>query len=154
MIKKILLTLSFLLLLAPVLANQTTTLTIQPSGNVTIDNVQNLYGFDIKIVWNSNELTLINASFNPIWTNYFVALEQSGADFYRLVVVSISGSSFNGSATLIQTQFVGEGSIRFDIVKLSDSYWQPICFTLTSFRVISALEWKALDAWRKQAYSI
>jgi hypothetical protein len=145
MIKKIILALFCLLVITPVLAGQTATLTIQPSGNVNIQNIQDLYGFDIKIVWNPTELTLIKSTFNPIWANYFVAIDKTGPDFYRLVVVSISGS-FSGSATLISLQFVGEGSITFSIVKLSDSHWQSIPVILNSFRITSTFEQKAWEA--------
>jgi len=138
-----------ILAIIPVLATQPTTLTIQPSGNVDIQNVQDLYGFDIKIVWNPNELTLMKATFNPIWTNYFVAIDKNGVDFYRLVVVSISGS-FTGSTTLISLQFVGEGSINFSIVKLSDSHWQSIPVTLNPLHIVDVLEQKNLDAEIKQ----
>jgi hypothetical protein len=139
MIKKIILALICLLAITPVLAGQTSTLTIQSSGNVDIQNVQDLYGFDIKIVWDPTELTLMKATFNPIWTNYFVAIDKNSADFYRLVVVSISGS-FSGSATLVSLEFAGEGSISFELVKLSYSHWQPIPVTLNPLHIVDAFE--------------
>ena len=152
MIRKILLIICCLLAITPVLAAQPTTLSIEPSGNVTIQNVQDLYGFDIKLIWNPNEVTLTKATFNPTWPNYFIAIDDTGVDFYRLVVVSISGS-FNGSTTLISLEFVGEGSIDFNIVKLSDSHWQPIPVTLNSFRIATALEQKCLDVEKKLTLS-
>ena len=145
MMKKMIFALCCLLAITPVLASQPTTLTIQQSGDITIENVQDLYGFDIKIVWNPNELTLMKATFNPVWTNSFVAIDKTGLGFYRLVVVSTSGS-FSGSATLISLEFAGDGSINFSIVKLSDSHWQPIPITLNPLYIINDFEQKVWDA--------
>jgi len=120
---------------------------------VTIANVTDLYGFDIRVSWNNALLTLdsvpYNASLDALWPGgWFVAKSETyvggggGGGGYMLVALSTSTSFTEdpGSQVLFPMHFkilkgcnfVLETPIYFDVVKLSDSNYQPILHTKTN----------------------
>lgn len=116
-----------------VLATPTTILSVKSTTEttykVTIENVDNLFGYDIQISWNPTVLSLEQATIMPVWNEYFIAKDNISEGSYRLVVVSTK-DAFTGSATLFTLEFgsvgYGETTINFTIVKLADDHWQPI----------------------------
>jgi len=119
---------------------------------VTIENVTDLYGFDIRVSWDNTLLTLdsvpYNTSLDALWpSGWFAAKNETygggggGGGGYMLVALSTSTSFTNlGSQVLFPMHFkmikgcnfVLQTSIYFDIVKLSDSAYQPILHTKTN----------------------
>ena len=120
---------------------------------VTIEKVTDLYGFDIRVSWNNALLTLdsvsYNASLDALWPGgWFVAKSETygggggGGGGYMLVALSTSTSFTEdpGSQVLFPMHFkilkgcnfVLETPIYFDVVKLSDSNYQPILHTKTN----------------------
>jgi hypothetical protein len=120
---------------------ESTTFTVE----VKIANVTDLYGFDLKLTWNDTLLDLASvgyqANLNIIWTDWDVAMNNTGAGWYRLVAHERTAENgFTGDATLINLTFhikygpcyIEEGYqlstlIHFALVKLSDSNSDPIC---------------------------
>jgi hypothetical protein len=115
-------------------------------ANVTLKGVTDLKGFDFKLSWDSSLLTLTSVDFNTtldnIWgsENWFCALNESGAGWYKLVALSTK-DSFNStdsqSLFILEFQvedphsnFVRETPIQFAVHKLSDSNAQPIEHTV------------------------
>jgi hypothetical protein len=113
--------------------------------NVTIQNVQDMWGFDFNVTWDSALITLVGVDFNTsldkVWGSgkWYYAKNESGTGYYKLVALSTS-SSFNGTGatTLVtltfrvedpHTNLVRETAIHFDTHKLSDSKWTPITHT-------------------------
>jgi len=118
---------------------------------VTITNVTNLFGFDIRVSWDSSLITLesaeYNASLDALWGvgGWFVAKNETygggggGGGGYMLVALSMSSvfTKDPGSQTLFplhfkvikHCNFVLTTPIHFDVAKLSDKGWQSIVHT-------------------------
>jgi hypothetical protein len=113
--------------------------------NVTIQNVQDLWGFDFNVTWDNTLLTLVGVDFNTpldkVWGggNWYYAKNETGAGYYKLVALSTL-NSFNGTAATTlatltfrvedpHTNLMKETAIHFATDKLSDSKWTPITHT-------------------------
>lgn len=107
----------------------------------SIQNVVDLFGFDLNVTWNKALLTLVNTEYSNeldgIWGsgNWVVVMNQSGLGWYKLVATSTL-SGFNGSKPLAKLTFRVEYSatnqetpIHFETHKLSNSHWTPIAHT-------------------------
>jgi hypothetical protein len=118
---------------------------------VTIENVTGLFGFDIRVSWNNNLLTLDSTAkdtyFNTLWPDgWQIALENAssgggggGGGGYKLVALS-TNTSFTkdpGAQVLFamhfkiikSCNFILETPFYFDLVKLSDKNYSPILHT-------------------------
>jgi hypothetical protein len=121
--------------------------------SVTIENVSDLFGFDLNITWDNTLIRLSSVAFGPyldqLWgqSQWFVAANQTSPGWYKLAAVSTS-QSFTGtnSAILFTLDFrvedapAGETPIHFASVKLSDSEYTPIVPTETldaTYRMLS-----------------
>jgi len=106
--------------------------------SVTIENVSDLFGFDINITWDNTLITLSSVAFesylDQLWGQgqWFVAVNQTSPGWYNLAAVSTS-KSYTGtnSAILFALDFSvedapGETPIHFASVKLSDSEYTQI----------------------------
>jgi len=111
--------------------------------SVMIADVTDLFGFDIKITWDSSLLTfhkLYNYTLNTIWTSGWFDIwpPSTGAGWMKYVAVGLTPSTFSGSGELFILEFhVEEGCnfaketpIHFEAVKLSDSSWTEITAVL------------------------
>jgi len=118
--------------------------------SVVIQDVTDLYGFDLNITWDNSLITFshcyYNDTLNAIWgvDKWYTAMNVTGvgADgtgWYKLVALATGiPSGFTndpGSDTLFNLTFqvqgpicnsVKETSIHFEVHKLSDSAWQSI----------------------------
>jgi len=105
--------------------------------NVTIQNVTDLWGFDFNLTWNNDLVILvgveIDSTLNNIWgpDSWFLAKNETGAGYYKLVAVSTS-TGFNSTiptALAILTfqveppmsNSISQTLIHFETHKLSDS---------------------------------
>jgi hypothetical protein len=119
---------------------------------IRADEITDLYGFDIKVSWDTTLLSLDhveyeNTSTSPlkfIWgptlgADYGVQKAETGANYFRLVAYSLR-NGFTGSHALFilgfkvldpQTNSMKQGSIHFEASydKLSDSNAQSIAHT-------------------------
>jgi len=107
--------------------------------NVTIKNVEDFFGFDFNMTWNNTLITIENVDFasalDNIWGsgNWFVAINETGPKWFKLVVVAVS-AGFNSTekttiATLrfhVENVSSGKTPLHFTIVKISNSKAQPI----------------------------
>lgn len=104
----------------------------------SIQNVVDLFGFDLNITWNGALLTLTNVEysdeFDALWGpgNWVAVKNQSGPGWYKLVATSTL-SGFSGSEPLVKLTFRIEYSatnqetpIHLDTHKLSDSHYTAI----------------------------
>jgi hypothetical protein len=114
--------------------------------NITIDNVNDLFGFDFNITWDKALLDLVvvdcEGLLDGIWGsgNWVMIKNDTAAGSYKLVALSTL-SGFNSSApqTLIRVTFRVESfrsqdaqtNIYFQVAKLSDSKGQPITTEIT-----------------------
>jgi hypothetical protein len=113
--------------------------------NVTIQNVNDLWGFDINVTWDQTLLTPVGVDFSApldrVWGsgNWYFVKNETGAGYYKLVALS-TANSFNSSAatTLATLRFrvedphtgvLKQTAIHFDIHKLSDSKFTSIVHT-------------------------
>lgn len=103
--------------------------------SVIIENVTDLFGFDVNITWDNTLITLNKCHYtdtlDAIWGmgNWYVAKNATGAGWYNLAAVSTS-SSFTKTANQaifvlefhveMSSNFLLETPIHFDLVKLSD----------------------------------
>jgi len=115
--------------------------------NVTITDVTDLRGFDFNVTWDPSLLTLASVGFNTtldsVWGNgnWVLAVNQSGAGYYKLVAVSTANSFNSTTATSLarleflvknpQSNPLRQTSIHFDTHKLSDSQYNAITHTVT-----------------------
>jgi hypothetical protein len=122
---------------------------------VTIANVTDLFGFDIRVSWNNSLLTLDSTVedtyFNTIWgaTHWQRVINETytdgggGGGGYKLVALDTVTPGFTldpGAQVLFamhfkiikSCNFILETPFYFDLVKLSDSAWQPILHTKTN----------------------
>lgn len=98
------------------------------SVTVTIRDIKNLYGFDIKICYDTSTLDLIEASPISPWKFMYVIVENEINEFngiYRLAMAAIDPQEpFSGSAPLVKLTFYGalsgESSICIVEAELSD----------------------------------
>jgi hypothetical protein len=116
--------------------------------SVVIQDVTDLFGFDLNITWDNSLITsshcYYNDTLNAVWgvDNWFAAMNVTGVTaggtgWYKLVATSIVSGFTNdpGNDTLFDLEFqvqgpicnsVKETSIHFEVHKLSDSAWQSI----------------------------
>lgn len=121
---------------------------------VTIADVTDLFGFDIRVSWDNSLLTLDSTVkstyFDAMWgaTHWQIALEEDysggggGGGGYKLVALSTSeGFDLDPGAQVLfamhfkiikSCNFILETPFFFDLVKLSDSAYTPILHTLTN----------------------
>lgn len=111
---------------------------------IVIENVTDLYGFEFKLTWNSSLINLvrINVKVNQIWTNYFIAHNETWhepdcTDWYWLAASATAPTTkgFDGTAILVELTFhikydpcypdAWSTPIHFVDVKLSDSNADP-----------------------------
>jgi hypothetical protein len=113
--------------------------------NVTVQSVNDLWGFDINVTWDKTLLTLVGVDFTTtldrVWGpgNWIFAKNESGPGYYKLVALSTSNSFNSTTATTLatlrfrvedpHTGLIIETAIHFDTHKLSDSKWTPITHT-------------------------
>jgi hypothetical protein len=114
--------------------------------SVKISNAKDLKGFDLNLTWDNSLITFskcyYNDTFDAMWGsgNWFVAVGESGAGWYKLVALSTKDSfnSTDSQALFIiefrvedpQSNFVRETPIHFAVHKLSDSNAEPIDHTV------------------------
>lgn len=108
--------------------------------SVMIDDVEDLFGFDIRITWDSSLLTfhkLYNYTLDTIWDSGWFDIwpPSTGAGWVKYVALGLNPSSFsgsNGELFILEfhvehgCNFPRETSIHFEAVKLSDSHWTEI----------------------------
>jgi len=110
--------------------------------NVTIMDVQDLWGFDLNLTWDNSLLTLTSVEFNTtldnMWghDNWYYAKNESSPGYYKLVALSTSSSFTSTEVTPLATltfrvedphsNFMREAAIHFDTHKLSNSSWRSI----------------------------
>ena len=118
--------------------------------SVMVNNITDLKGLDIKLTWDNDLIALTNIDFNTtldnIWGHgdWYLAYNVTGAGYYELAAVSTSTSFTCTTATPIATltfiakAAVGQTSIHFALVKLSDSQARSIQAEVTdgSYTVI------------------
>ena len=95
------------------------------SVNITISNVENLYGVDLEVGWNNSALTLVSAALNLgsdsmpggvlygskissdiVEGDVYANTSLSTVDEYRLFATSVApAASFNGSGTIATLVF-------------------------------------------------
>jgi hypothetical protein len=112
---------------------------------IVIEGVTDLYGFESKLTWNSSLINLvrINVKVNQIWTDYFIAHNETwhdpdGTDWYWLAASATAPTTkgFDGTAILVELTFhikydpcypdACSTPIHFVDIKLSDSNADPI----------------------------
>jgi len=120
---------------------------------VNISNVNDLYGFDIRITWNNTLITFLsldNTPLNTVWPQtYFEPLTfvppytpvQNGSGYVRYSAVAQGGLGYNGTGpttlftitfTIVKAgNFPYSTSLHFDTVVLSDHNANNILVTLT-----------------------
>jgi len=125
---------------------------------VTIDNVTDLYGFDIRVSWDNTLLTLDSTVkgtyFDTMWgpAGWEISVEGAygggggGGGGYKLVALSLHNSFTKdpGAQVLFamhfkiikSCNFILETPFYFDLVKLSDKNWQPILHAKTNGQYI------------------
>ena len=106
--------------------------------SVMVNKITGMWGSDFKLTWDNGLITLVGVDFNTtldnVWGhgNWYLAYNVSGAGYYELAAVSTStgytGTSAKPLATLtfIVKAAVGQTSIHFAVVKLSNSQAQNI----------------------------
>ena len=106
--------------------------------SVMVNKITDMWGSDFKLTWDNGLITLVGVDFNTtldnVWGhgNWYLAYNVSGAGYYELAAVSTStgytGTSAKPLATLtfIVKAAVGQTSIHFAVVKLSNSQAQNI----------------------------
>ena len=121
---------------------------------VTIDDVTDLFGFDIRVSWDNTLLTLASAEYgaalDALWGagHWQVMFNETygggggGGGGYKLVALStLDGFDKDPGAQVLfpmhfkiikSCNFILETPFHFDLVKLSDSAWQPILHTETN----------------------
>ena len=107
-------------------------------ANVMVNKITDLRGFDFKLTWDNSFILLTNVDFNAtldnIWGsgNWYLAYNVSGVGYYELAAVSTSTSLTCTTATPLATltfvvkAAVGQTSLHFAVVKLSNSQAQSI----------------------------
>jgi len=106
--------------------------------NVTIEDIQDLWGFDFNVTWDDGLVKLSTVDFSTaldnMWGpgNWYIVYEATGAGYYDLAALTTSGG-FSGSVptSLATLEFhienvLGETPIHIALVKLSNSTSQPI----------------------------
>jgi hypothetical protein len=76
--------------------------------NVKLANVTDLYGFELKLYWNTTLLDLVYANVTPPWANYTIGINQINETIGRYYVglsALAPSPSFNGSTTLVTLTF-------------------------------------------------
>jgi hypothetical protein len=124
--------------------------------DVKVSSIADLYGFDLKITWDSSMITLVTATYasqlDAVWgspqdTAWTVHTETSGTGFYWLVASKLGLlPGFTGTHVLITLKFhvdsgtPGQTAIHFDTHKLSDSGFDPITHTATdgTYKMLAA----------------
>lgn len=110
---------------------------------IMIDDVSDLFGFDIKITWDNTLITYVadhyNKTLNGLWTagNWYVAKNDTDAGWYKLVALSTKNGFTGGPQALFKVEFhvekgcnfPRETTINFETHKLSDSAYTAIDHT-------------------------
>jgi hypothetical protein len=106
--------------------------------DVKVGNVINLYGFDFKVYWNTNLLSLVNAKVNTknLWFDSIKWLD-SNKGFYEAAYSAKSPyNGFTGSTSLATLTFkvlsTGTCSIEIRDAKLGDKSAFPITYTVSN----------------------
>lgn len=87
--------------------------------NITIMGVQNLYGVEVKLYWNSEILSIVDVEVSlgetdgVLYKPIFIAENLTKEGQYLLAATSTSGTPFSGSGNVVR--------ISFMILKLADS---------------------------------
>jgi hypothetical protein len=116
------------------------------SVNVTVENVVDLFGFDLNLTWNKNVIALVGVNYegllDAIWGsgNWFMVKNETAQGWYKFVALSAS-DVFNssGAQALVKLTFLVENTygqeaqtaIHFEVAKLSDSSGHPITVRIT-----------------------
>lgn len=115
------------------------------NASITIENVTDLFGFDMNITWDNTLITFsrsyYNDSLNTLWgaAKWYVVKNEAGTGWFKLVAVSTT-DSFNttGKQTLFilefrveepNTNMAKQTPIHFDTHKLSNSQCSAITHT-------------------------
>lgn len=111
---------------------------------VMIENVTDLFGFDINITYTYDPLNRLitfnhcyyNETLDAIWGagNWFLAMNETGPGWYKLVAVSTStgftldpgGQALFHLECHVEDAPPGEASIHFQVAKLSNPQWESI----------------------------
>ncbi|MCJ7768143.1 hypothetical protein MUP79_07110, partial [Candidatus Bathyarchaeota archaeon] len=106
--------------------------------SVMVSNITDLKGLDFELTWDNDLMALTNVDFNTtldnIWGNgnWYLAYNVTGAGYYELAAVTTSTGFTCTPATQLATltfiakAAVGQTSIHFAFVKLSDSQARSI----------------------------
>jgi hypothetical protein len=113
-----------------------------------VTDVENLFGFDIKITWDSTLITGNTAEYatylGAMWglipdTDYAVVTAEYGVGYYRYVALSLDLEfTTTGTQTLLKLNFgiidpltnsMNETALHFDVHKLSTKSYQEIIHT-------------------------
>jgi hypothetical protein len=139
---------------------------------VTITDVTDFFGFDIRISWDNSLLmldsTVKDSFFDAMWgaAGWEISVEGTygggggGGGGYKLVALSLHNSFTNdpGAQRLFSMHFkiikscnfILQTPFYFDLVKLSDKNWQPIPHTTTNGlyhmdKTVPDLEFEVVD---------
>jgi hypothetical protein len=131
---------------------------------VKIQDIPDLFGFDISVSWDNTVITYVSLDKTPldtIWPQghyetYWPPL--TGPGWLKFVSVAQGGNGFTGSGTLFKITFHVERTcnfplqtpIHFELVKLSDHLANSICAVLTDgmyymSATVPDLEFKPVD---------
>lgn len=106
--------------------------------NITVLNVQNLYGLDVTINWNSSVLQFINVDvrlghtdtdgvlYNSSLTSppYIVVNNVTGGSQYEIAATSVAPApSFNGSGNIVRITFEANSSGYSNIAFSNSELW-------------------------------
>lgn len=114
--------------------------------DVTIENVEDLFGFDFNFTWDPNVIRMVGVDYesmlDSVWGagNWFMIKNQTNPGWYKLVALSTS-TDFNttGTQAFARLTFLvkdthgldAQTSIHFAVAKISDSHGQPITAGIT-----------------------
>lgn len=75
--------------------------------NVTVTNFEDLYAMDWNVTWDPTliELVGVDVELGNLWTNYFIAKNETGSGYYWLVATSLDAKGFNGTAKVVKLTF-------------------------------------------------
>ncbi len=107
--------------------------------NITVEDVSDLFGFDLNITWDNSMIALTGVEFttrlDEVWgqDHWFCAFNSTGSGWYALSAVSLStGFTTTGVKPLATLQFfvenapAGETPIHFAMIRLGSSGWKTI----------------------------
>lgn len=104
--------------------------------NITINNVQNLFGLEVAVSYNTACVDLVEAAPAPPWERYLILKNQinDAEGTYRLSMVGVAPAQpFDGSTVLAKLTFlrtdIGESDIHLSETYLADFSVEPIPHT-------------------------